>query len=408
MPRSVAVALLFVIFPSFAPAQEVEIGQGTTHEVVKGETLWALAGRYLGNPYRWPLIYEANTSQINDPDLIEPGQLLVIPVIGGDIAQVQGVTVVTGGGVPVAAEEVVTAGVGNWVQAGGVDDEVCPGSGERTVFYEGSGRRCAVVTPSEDQRTAFYTRPNAWSDIGGESPGAARRLAPEDGVMGIAVPYGLVYSSEWLDAPGVPDGSIGMLGEIPGIPANPIGLIPARAGDHVVIALENGMGLQVGDLLQSFRTIRKARKLGAVQRPTGILVVTGRNDAGIVAIVSSEYDRIWVGDKIRRAPEYSPRVGVFPLPVESNVTATVLGFPEERSMQGLGVSVFLDLGMNEGLAVGDIFRASVHQSGPFFGMEALTLQVVLVEASRSTARIITVKHPGLGSGDRLRLIAKMQ
>ena len=86
MPRSVALAVLLMILPSFSPAQEVDVGPRTTHEVVKGETLWALAGRYLGNPYRWPLIYEANSSQIQDPDLIEPGQLLIIPVMGREAA----------------------------------------------------------------------------------------------------------------------------------------------------------------------------------------------------------------------------------------------------------------------------------------------------------------------------------
>jgi len=183
---------------------------------------------------------------------------------------------------------------------------------------------------------------------------------------------------------------------------------PARAGERVVVALKGEVNLQVGDLLQSFRTIRKERKLGSVQRPTGILVVVGTSDAGTLAVVSSEYDRIWIGDEIKLAPDYMPRPGGFPLPVESNVTATVLGFPEDRAVQGFGANVFLDVGLSEGIVVGDVFRAHVSQPGPFYGLEASTLQVVWVEESRSTARIIGVRHPGLDSGDRLRLIAKMQ
>jgi hypothetical protein len=175
-----------------------------------------------------------------------------------------------------------------------------------------------------------------------------------------------------------------------------------------VIATGKEVRLQIGDLLQSFRTIREERKLGAVRRPTGILVVTAVNDAGIVATVSSEFDRIQFGDRVRLAPDFEPRPGVFPLPVESNVTGTILAFPEERPIHGYGAHAFLDVGVNEGVVVGDIFRAYVDQAGPSFGMEAATLQVVLVEGDRSTARVIGVIHPSLDPGDRLRLIAKMQ
>ncbi len=49
--------------------------------VVKGECLWKIAGydKIYGDPFQWPLIYKANKSQIKDPDLIYPGQVLTIP-----------------------------------------------------------------------------------------------------------------------------------------------------------------------------------------------------------------------------------------------------------------------------------------------------------------------------------------
>ncbi|MBT8396737.1 MAG: LysM peptidoglycan-binding domain-containing protein, partial [Gemmatimonadetes bacterium] len=105
MSRSTAITLLFVILPSFAHGQEGLPRGVRTHEVREGETLWGLADRYLGNPYRWPLIYEANHDDIPDPDEIEPGQTLIIPGVRGEAApdedaqaaQVQGVMVVGGG-----------------------------------------------------------------------------------------------------------------------------------------------------------------------------------------------------------------------------------------------------------------------------------------------------------------------
>jgi protein involved in polysaccharide export with SLBB domain len=49
------------------------------HEVVRGETLWGIADGVYAAAWRWPEIYEANRDQVADPDLIRPGQRLVLP-----------------------------------------------------------------------------------------------------------------------------------------------------------------------------------------------------------------------------------------------------------------------------------------------------------------------------------------
>ena len=50
-------------------------------EVISGDYLWKIAGFswIYNNPRMWTKIYEANKDQIKDPDLIHPGQTLVIP-----------------------------------------------------------------------------------------------------------------------------------------------------------------------------------------------------------------------------------------------------------------------------------------------------------------------------------------
>ncbi|WP_435592695.1 LysM peptidoglycan-binding domain-containing protein [Nocardia sp. bgisy118] len=52
-----------------------------THVVVAGDTLWDLAQRFYENPFRYREIAAAN--HIANPSLIFPGQVLVIPGIGG-------------------------------------------------------------------------------------------------------------------------------------------------------------------------------------------------------------------------------------------------------------------------------------------------------------------------------------
>ena len=51
------------------------------HSVVQGECLWYIAGysTAYSDPFLWPLIYSANRDQIEDPDLIFPGQVFEIP-----------------------------------------------------------------------------------------------------------------------------------------------------------------------------------------------------------------------------------------------------------------------------------------------------------------------------------------
>lgn len=50
-----------------------------TYTIVSGDTLWAIAKRYYGNGALYTKIYEANKSIIKNPNLIYPGQKVVIP-----------------------------------------------------------------------------------------------------------------------------------------------------------------------------------------------------------------------------------------------------------------------------------------------------------------------------------------
>lgn len=54
---------------------------GKIHVVVAGECLFTIASyrEYYGDPYKWPLIYEANKDKISNPNWIYPGQELYIP-----------------------------------------------------------------------------------------------------------------------------------------------------------------------------------------------------------------------------------------------------------------------------------------------------------------------------------------
>ena len=65
--------------PNAPPSADVVVETVQTAQVVHGHTLWALSQNYYGDPTRYPVIYEANKSQIHNPNLIYPGQVFVVP-----------------------------------------------------------------------------------------------------------------------------------------------------------------------------------------------------------------------------------------------------------------------------------------------------------------------------------------
>ena len=50
-----------------------------TYPVAKGDSLSKIAKHVYGNANHWKRIFEANRDQLDDPDLIKPGQVLKIP-----------------------------------------------------------------------------------------------------------------------------------------------------------------------------------------------------------------------------------------------------------------------------------------------------------------------------------------
>ncbi|OON85924.1 peptidoglycan-binding protein LysM [Oribacterium sp. C9] len=55
--------------------------QPLTYTVQKGDCLWKIAKQFYGNGSAYNVIFNANSNQISNPNLIYPGQVLVIPTV---------------------------------------------------------------------------------------------------------------------------------------------------------------------------------------------------------------------------------------------------------------------------------------------------------------------------------------
>ena len=62
--------------PREAAVQVAEV-QSTT--VKRGDNLWNISSKFYGEGLRYTVIYQANSGQIRDPNLIYPGQVFVVP-----------------------------------------------------------------------------------------------------------------------------------------------------------------------------------------------------------------------------------------------------------------------------------------------------------------------------------------
>jgi len=350
--------------PARVEAQEVG---ARGHEVRPGETLWALAVRYLGSGPEWRAIYELNRSSIADPNLLLPGQRLSLP-----------------GGVTGVSEAPLPADEGAAV-APGLEKEASPSP---TVQED------PIAGPS-----LFDRSPKRTVTLGG----LALDEQPD---------HPLVSQSDFNAAPFLasPGEIVPVASTARELLANPLRLrLPATVPlNHRVRLVLDGLKAAPGDRLLAFKWKHRVGREARVVEPVAVLAVLSVTADSADARVTEVFGAYEVGDPVIRLLPYPSAPPLRLREVEGGITGRILAFANRQPLLGLSELAFLDVGAEQGVGIGDEFvtfdvRTTDSATAPMDQGQAI-LRVVQTRPGTSTAVVVLMQDVGTVEGAPVRLV----
>ena len=86
MVRIISALILAVTVACAVAAEPLQLVDNPPdrHIVVRGDTLWAISGKFLKQPWRWPEIWQLNKAEIKNPHLIYPGDIVLLDRSGAN------------------------------------------------------------------------------------------------------------------------------------------------------------------------------------------------------------------------------------------------------------------------------------------------------------------------------------
>jgi LysM repeat protein len=338
--------------PAQQPAQQATAP--VTHTVVRGETLWDLARRYLGDAYLWPEIYRLNTAVIEDPHWIYPGEVLKLP-----------------GGV---AEGPAAAG-----PAAPYDPNASTVFDRRRTQGQRRARQSAELMKSRYavRRGEYLASPFVWT-IGGPV-GAGRVL--KTAVSQIVVPTieQRVFQSQEAIYVRLPWGASRVNGE-------------------------RFMTFELGPILEG---------QGQVVIPTGIIELQADPAAGDGrAVINERFRQVLEGQGVIPIDSLMPRLDQHPSAVEFGAATRLAWVLDTPVLVQLGQYVILTLRASDGVVPGDqvtlLAGMGTGEQGEQHAADAAAVvQVLRVTPFGASAIVLNRSQAAIATGMSGRITAKM-
>lgn len=338
-----------------------------THTVVRGDNLWDLSQRYLGNPFLWPEIYRLNRDVIEDPHWIFPGEVLRLP---GPEPTVAAAPPAPGTPRPPAPAPV--------------------GALETTVF----GR---VQPPTTTQPIAGV-------------PTAELGMIPPPTVR-----PGEVIAAPYVDREGGPRGWGRILksGDIPGIASAE--RTSFQAHDRLFISPPVAQVAPEGERYLTYRLGPTLEGQGQIVIPTGVIEVTraARSDVAAVARVVRAFAEIRLQDRLIPLDTAGITSSVRPQRVSNGPSTTVKWVYGEPVLPSVQSYVVLAVSAREGIRMGDEFLIYQPQTRAEIGRPSDPeipigkAQVVRATSYGVTAVVLGQEQPAIKEGMAARVTARM-
>jgi LysM repeat protein len=369
------------------------------HVVRRGDTLWGLASRYLGNPFVWPRIHAVNARVVADPHWIYPDQVLVIPGSGerADASRLRPVEASRRPqGEPAAAPAPAAAAPAAAAPVAAM-----------TVDH---GRATA--------RTVFYADPAA-------AAGAPPTVLTDASGGGPLVTRGEFYRAEYLEQPAALPIVGRVLRPVRDVDGTDEGLMSAHPRDDLYVAYVGPVAPAVGERFVVAEVGRRVPEAGVdvhVIDPRGVVRVVELESQAMRVHIEQQFGRV-VRDQVLLPLESYPDfhgMEAGPIAGEYDLQGRIIEFVDQNPMPGKMSRSFITLGRIQGVQVGDIFEAYLPErrvqlregfrrvEGELLPEESVAvLRVVRVTDLGATVVADQVMKPQLEPGLPVRRVRKM-
>ena len=377
--------------PPTGPAQQGPLP--ATHTVATGETLWSIAQLYYSDPLLWPEIYRLNTTLIEDPHWIYPGEVLNL---GSPVAVAQAPPETTTVAPAPGADTVRAAPTDTVTAIAPPDTAAMPDTAQAVV-------EAPPPAPTEAYQTIFERRRTTGQAV-------------QDVLRAYANPLyrplrrGEFYAAGFLtENERLPWGRVLGNTSPPAIPRLTERSTAIRF-DQIALEPPRRASYHVGDSLLIARIDRDIAGWGGVVVPVGVARVTEVQPRQVLADVIMQFSRIHDGHLAMPLEPFKDPGLVRPTPVEGGLEGRLVAERDIHELAGPQQILFINRGRAEGVTPGDVFEVFRPASGvPGTASEEVRMVIEIVHTREHSASglVLNINHPDVRPGMPVRLVRKM-